>query len=132
MDDVMFCSVLVLDFQMLRVQSTFHGHVEMNRILDIKFELQKVHLEFILINSRKSKAKFTTRLLPIGVQTFDYCFAEEKISSLISWVKKHVMGIQINIIARCEKGKHSIFFFSTEFQNWVITLVKTNNVAMPA
>lgn len=43
MDDVMFRSVLVLDFQMLRVQSTFHGHVEMNRILDIKFELQKVH-----------------------------------------------------------------------------------------
>lgn len=43
MDDVIFGSVLVLDFQMFRVQSTFHGHVEMNRILDIKFELQKVH-----------------------------------------------------------------------------------------
>lgn len=76
-------------------------------------------------------AKFTTRLLPIGVQTFDYCFAEEKISSLISWVKKHVMGIQM-LLQGMKRESTQFFFFSTEFQNLVITLVKTNNVAMPA
>lgn len=84
------------------------------------------------MNSRKSKAKFTTRLLPIGVQTFDYCFAEEKISSLISWVKKHVMGIQMLLQGVKRESTQFFFYFSTEFQNLVITFVKTNNVALPA
>lgn len=63
------------------------------------------------MNSRKSKAKFTTRLLPIGVQTFDYCFAEEKISSLISWVKKHVMGIQMLLQGVKRESTQFFFFF---------------------
>lgn len=55
-------------------------------------------------------AKFTTRLLPIGVQTFDYCFAEEK-NIFFNLLGQKTCHGDPDVIARYEKGKHSIFFF---------------------
>lgn len=42
------------------------------------------------------------------------------------------MGIQMLLQGVKRESTQFFFLFSTEFQNWVITLVKTNNVAMRA
>lgn len=42
------------------------------------------------------------------------------------------MGIQMLLQGVKRESTQFFFFFPTEFQNLVIALVKTNNVAMPA
>lgn len=68
-------------------------------------------------------AKFTTRLLPIGVQTFDYCFAEEK-NIFFNLLGQKTCHGDPDVIARYEKGKHSIFFFIflQNFKIWSLPL----------